>query len=260
MVNYGLIGRRLGHSFSACYFTQKFEESKSDERYDLYPLSQVEELIPLLENQRSLIGLNVTVPFKKSVIPLLSNLTLTTEAKAIGAVNTIRVHRNKDGEIVGYAAHNTDAEGFRESLKNILAGRNDVGSALVLGATGGAAAAVKYVLENDFGMSVTGVCRKRSDNTLRFEEVTPEIIKENLLIVNCTPLGMWPDVDSFPEIPYKALTSAHIGFDLVYYPAETAFLKRLKEAGATVSNGLEMLFLQADASYRFWQKGESMDM
>lgn len=256
MVGYGLIGRKIGHSFSASYFSEKFKREQVDAEYGLYPLDSIEMLPDLLDAHRNLVGLNVTIPFKRDVVEFIPYGNLTPEVHATGAVNTLRISRKPDGKIFMIEGHNTDVEGFRESLRRIVGDRKDIRESIVLGASGGAAGAVRYVLKNDFGMRLTCVSRDCKENIgvdwIRYEDITPLMVKEHKLIVNCTPLGMWPDIKEEPALPYHALTPEHIGFDLIYNPNETLFLSHFKDVGAIAVNGLEMLRLQAEASYRFW--------
>ncbi len=262
MVRYGLIGKSLGHSFSAEYFSRKFRQEGIDAEYSLFPLLHTDDIIPLINETPDLQGLNVTIPYKQSVIEVLKRhypaiVSLTKEAEEVGAVNTLRFCRDEKGKILSIEGHNTDVEGFKESISGTLLTRPDVGRALILGATGGAARAVAYVLQHFFHMKITGVARspqhfKAGFSILGYEDVDEKIIEENRLIVNCTPLGMWPDIQRSPEIPYHFLSPLHVGYDLIYNPSETLFLRHFTDAGATALNGLDMLHLQAEASYRFW--------
>lgn len=243
---YGLIGKKIGHSFSAQFFNEKFKREGIPEEYFLFPLENISLLPELIETHSELKGLNVTIPYKSSVIPYLNRLS--DEAKAMGAVNVIKIIRNKDNvELVGY---NSDSIGFRESLLPIL--RHDIKKALVLG-TGGASKAVEYVLSN-LGIKVTKVSRTPKENELRYDELSKEIMEENLLIVNTTPLGMFPDVDTMPPIPYNFLTPDHICYDVVYNPIETKFLKESTKAGALTKNGIDMLHLQAIGAWNIWSE------
>ncbi len=238
---YGLIGNPLGHSFSADFFNNKFEREGIDEHYSLFPLENIGELLPLLASNPGLKGLNVTIPYKKQVIPFLSEIS--DAAKEIGAVNVIKI--NSDGKLSGY---NTDSIGFRNSLTPLLAPH--VKKALVLG-TGGASLAVEYVLRN-LGLEVTKVSRKKTEGVITYSEITPDVMNSHHLIVNTTPLGTWPNTDASPDIPYHLLTSKHICHDLVYNPETTEFMRRSAEFGATVKNGFEMLIGQAIAAWEIW--------
>ncbi len=237
MKKYGLIGYPLSHSFSPGYFAVKFEESEiADCRYDLYPLTEIAEF----EDIQDCLGINVTIPYKEQVIPYLDELS--EEAKVIGAVNTIRF---LDGKKIG---HNTDAYGFANALSPLWESKKQPTKALVLG-TGGAAKAVWYVLDQ-LGISYKKVSRTKGDIT--YGELTPETIKEHHLIVNTTPLGMSPNDDTCPELPYDGITSDHYLYDLVYNPEKTLFLSQGASRGAVIKNGYQMLELQADRSWEIW--------
>lgn len=238
---YGLIGKPLGHSFSASFFNDKFEKENIPEHYSLFPLDNIGQLQQLLNDHPDLKGLNVTIPYKKEVIPFLSELS--EAASEIGAVNVIKF--GSDGKLSG---HNTDAIGFRNSIEPLL--EPHMKKALVLG-TGGASLAVAYVLRS-LGLQVTFVSRKSSPGMLTYSELTPEVIAENHVIVNTTPLGTWPDTDACPDIPYNLLTPAHLCHDLVYNPEITKFMRLANEYGAKVKNGLEMLKGQAVAAWEIW--------
>jgi len=259
MKQYGLIGYPLSHSFSKKYFADKFEkEHISDSGYHLFPIEHISELRGLLKKHPDLLGLNVTIPYKQSVLKYLD--WIEDDAKKIGAVNCIRIHAESpvdacfDGE-VGIVGHdfrlegfNTDMYGFEHSLKPLLKDRYD--RALVLG-DGGAAQAVKCVLEN-LGITFTVVTRKPLEGGILFKDLTQKNIKDNLIIINTTPLGMAPHVDEYPPIPYEAITDDHLLYDLVYNPEKTIFLQKGEEKGATIKNGLEMLILQAEKSWEIW--------
>lgn len=241
---YGLIGKRLGHSFSADFFNEKFKKESIEESYELLPIPSIDDLPRLISKHPDLKGLNVTIPYKEEVIEFLD--TLSEEANKIGAVNVIKIERkNSDFYLKGY---NSDCIGFRDSLIPLL--REDIRKALVLG-TGGASKAVRYVLDS-LGIESILVSRNPKNGQLSYHELTDEIIKNHPLIVNTTPLGMWPKIDEAPPIPYESLTPAHICYDLVYNPEETAFMKKAHANGAKVKNGLEMLHLQALAAWEIW--------
>lgn len=243
---YGIIGKPLGHSFSANFFNEKFKRENIDNHYELFPLQSIKDFTYILEQNPNLEGLNVTIPYKVEVIPLLNSLS--KEAAEIGAVNVIKFIRQNNGlYLEGY---NSDAIGFRNSLLPLI--KSDIKKALVLG-TGGASKAVGYVLK-ELGLTVTFVSRSSKENTLTYQQLNKEIIEENKLIVNTTPLGMFPDVNTCPSIPYEYLTSDHICYDVVYNPEETLFMKLSSERGAKVKNGLEMLHLQAHAAWDIWNK------
>ena len=226
------------------YFTEKFGREVIKAEYRNFPLADISEFESLVSKEGQLAGLNVTVPYKQQVIPYLDSLSET--AKHIGAVNTISFHRNEGG--MKLKGDNTDVAGFRRSLEENV--QKQHGSALVLG-TGGSSKAVCYVLEQ-LGIEYSLVSRSAGDARISYEEVDELRVAENLLIINTTPLGMHPRIDSFPAIPYEALTPQHLLFDLVYNPALTRFLALGKEQGATIVNGYDMLVYQAEASWKIW--------
>lgn len=251
---YGLIGRTLGHSYSAVFFNDKFLKEKIDARYDLYPLDSIENFPQLLDAHPRLAGLNVTIPYKVEVMEYLD--ALGEEAEAIGAVNVIRISY-KDGvrRLTGF---NSDAYGFTESLKHVMADAgiplpdaHEAPAALVLG-TGGASKAVAWSLRK-LGFCPQSVGRSHRDDCLSYDELTPQMVDSAAIIVNCTPLGTSPDTDKAAPFPYQYLHKGQICFDLVYNPAETLFMRICKAHGCTVSNGLEMLRLQAVGAWRIWE-------
>ncbi|MBO4250581.1 MAG: shikimate dehydrogenase [Paludibacteraceae bacterium] len=236
MRHYGIIGYPLLHSFSARYFNEKFATEKIEAEYSLYPV-QVEGLKSKVERLLdSLDGFNVTLPYKQAIIPFLERLDETAEA--IGAVNV--VHQR-----VGY---NTDCLGFMDSIQPLL--REYDHQALVLG-TGGASKAVCYGLRK-LGVTPTLVSRSPKEGMLGYNELTDEVISNHTIIVNCTPLGMLPEVDTCPPIPYEMISARHLLFDCVYNPEETLFLKKGKAQGAMIRNGIEMLYGQAKAAWKIW--------
>ncbi len=238
---FGLIGHLLGHSFSAGYFAEKFAAEGIEARYDNFDLDDIGEV----ETLRSLTGFNVTIPYKQAIISYLDGMS--DEARAIGAVNTVRV---ENGRFYGY---NTDVIGFRESLRDWLANDNAfVSKALVLG-TGGASKAVCYAL-TQLGIAWQLVSRTSKENALTYADLRADAAPffGIGLIVNCTPLGTFPNVDVCPDIPYDLLTPAVRFYDLVYNPEETLFLRRGREQGCPVKNGLEMLHRQAEAAWKIW--------
>lgn len=237
MKHYGLIGYPLGHSASAAYFTDKFGSLSIDARYSLYELENISELEPL---KAKLDGFNVTIPYKKAVIPYLT--TISSEAEAIGAVNCVKV--DSKGQLHGY---NTDVVGIRATLAQY----NLNGCRAIILGTGGAAAAVKYVLK-ELGMEVIVVSRKKGDGVICYSDITEELIASTKLIVNATPVGMYPHTDSTPELPYHVLNAEHILFDLIYNPAQTRFLSLGAAQGATTIGGGEMFWRQAEASWEIW--------
>ena len=251
MKRYGLLGEKLGHSFSQAYFTDKFKRSAlKDHRYDPFELPAIDALPGLLEDTPGLRGLNVTMPYKQSVIPYLT--TIDPLASAVGAVNTIAIG---PGRLTG---HNTDVHGFRTLIEPLLEGLQDPGSdirprALVLG-TGGASRAVAYVLREQ-GIRFRVVSRDRHRGDLTWDLLDRTVVGVCRLIINCTPLGMYPDVNSAPPLPYEAITPKHVLVDLVYNPAETTFLQRGRAAGARTAGGLVMLHAQAEEAWRIWNAG-----
>lgn len=252
MVRYGLIGKKLGHSFSKDHFTETFAAAGlRDHRYELHELADIQEFPALLKRHPDLRGLNVTIPYKEAVIPYLDELDPL--AAAVGAVNTIRI---TNGRTVGY---NTDVAGFRKLVGESLANLSDPGSAvrpraLILG-SGGASRAVAYLLR-EMGIRFRIVSRSRERGDLTWNMVDPTVIRLCRLIVNTTPLGMYPLVDAAPPLPYAALGSKHTLIDLVYNPPETTFLKHGLEHGARTIGGLMMLLMQAQEAWRIWQEHE----
>ena len=241
MRRFGLVGKKLSHSFSKLYFEEKFRnEGITDCEYLLYEISDPSEILKLVEADEELCGLNVTNPFKKAVIPYLDRMS--GDAAEIGAVNTILVENTPAGvQLVGY---NTDSYGFYDSLKGCTFRK-----ALILGC-GGAAAAVRHALRR---MSVETITVSRNQGSdLIYDMLDREIISSADLIVNCTPLGMFPDTVSCPPIPYEFITERHFLYDLVYNPEETVFLHEGRLRHAAVKNGLEMLHKQAEAAWKIW--------
>lgn len=242
---YGLIGKQLSHSFSKLYFDKKIKEACiKNVSYHLLPMDSLEDFHPLIKSNTRLQGLNVTIPYKIEIIKYLDKID--TVAKEINAVNVIQIHRNKHTyTCYGY---NTDVIGFEYILR-----KYDVSffkSAIVLG-TGGAAKAVAYVLKKR-NIPFRFVSRQNTADNLTFHSLNETLIFDTTLIINCTPLGMFPLVDTFPDIPYHALSSQHLLIDLVYNPAETLFLKKGKNQGATIENGYQMLCFQAEAAWKIW--------
>ncbi|HEX2534486.1 MAG TPA: shikimate dehydrogenase [Chitinophagaceae bacterium] len=238
---YGLIGKTLKHSFSQTYFTAKFErEGITDCGYRNFELSSIEELPRMLAEHPELRGFNITIPYKEDVLPYLH--ARNEVVAATGACNCVRII---EGKLHGF---NTDVIGFGQSLdRDRKAAHN---RALVLG-TGGAAKAVWYALEQR-SIPFTVVSRKKQADTLTYDDLDAGTIARHPLIINTTPLGMFPDTDSFPPLPYEALTAGHYLYDLVYNPEQTVFLSRGAERGAVTRNGYEMLLLQAEESWRIW--------
>lgn len=241
---FGLIGYPLGHSFSASYFSNKFSSEGIDAQYRNFPLVNISEFKELLKRETALTGLNVTVPYKQEIIAFMDSLGPT--ARAIGAVNTISFRRSKSRlELVG---DNTDVTGFRRSLAEHLEPYHK--SALVLG-TGGSSKAVVHVLEQ-LGIGITMVSRKPGPKLITYGEVDSALVDRSTLIINTSPLGMYPRLETYPDIPYQALSARHLLFDLVYNPEKTEFLARGEKYGASIVNGYDMLIYQAEASWEIW--------
>lgn len=244
MKKLGLIGYPLSHSFSKRYFQEKFlKQGIQGYEYELYSLESISLFPELLNKETHLVGLNVTIPYKQSILPYLDELSQA--AQQIGAVNTILI---KNGKKIGY---NTDYIGFQESLISFVGDQLSKIQALVLG-TGGASKAVQEALKS-LQIPFLLVSREASDLAICYQNLQAKHLQEHLLIINTTPLGMYPDTEKFPDIPYEAISKEHFLYDLVYNPAETIFLKKGKEKSAKTKNGLEMLYLQAEAAWKIWQ-------
>lgn len=241
----GLIGYPLGHSFSEGYFREKFEkENIQGVRYQNFPISSIDKLEDIIDEYPELSGLNVTIPYKEKVIQYLDQLDDT--AREVGAVNTIKIFRSgNDIELCGY---NTDVTGFTDALKPGL--RDDITSALILG-TGGASKAIRYALDK-LGIETVKVSSSGKPGCLSYKKLNKSVISDHKLIVNTTPLGTYPNVETYPDIPYEYLSPEHLMFDLVYNPEETVFLRNSKARGAVIQNGYEMLIGQAEASWKIW--------
>lgn len=249
MDKYGIIGFPLGHSFSRGFFTEKFAREGIDAQYLNFEIPDATMLRDVLRDNPELRGLNVTLPHKQAVIPLLDELS--DEAREIGAVNVIKVEfspfKGESGRVL--KGFNSDIIGFTESIRPLLQPWHK--KALILG-TGGASKAIRVGLSR-LGLEWTYVSRQNS-SLLNYSNLTPEVMEDYTVIVNCTPVGMFPKVDEAPNIPYECLTPRHLLFDCVYNPEDTLFMQRGRAQGATVKNGLEMLHLQALASWRFWNE------
>jgi shikimate dehydrogenase len=245
---YGLIGYPLGHSWSQAYFTQKFTDFRlTGSRYANFEMQTLENIKFWVKNTVHLQGFNVTIPHKVSVIQYLDQLTQV--AQQVGSVNTVRVVRN--GNEILLRGHNTDVYGFEMSIKPFL--KHNHHKALILG-TGGASRAVQYVLQK-LGVDVVLVSRNTGPGkTCMYNQLNKLLVQSYFLIVNTTPLGMFPHITSFPAIPYEYLTPDHFLIDLVYNPEETEFLKKGKQQGAMTLNGLPMLKLQAEEAWNFWNE------
>jgi len=249
MNTYGLIGYPLGHSFSRKFFTEKFAKEGIDAQYLNFEIPSIEEFPNIIRNSPTLKGLNVTIPYKQQVMQYLDDIS--EEAKAIGAVNVVKCQLSTVNCQLHLTGYNSDVIGFVESIKPLLKPHHK--KALILG-TGGASKAIRYGLEKKLGMETLFVSRSAREGMITYEEVTAEVLKEYEVIVNCSPVGMYPHVDECPALPYEAMNENNLLYDLVYNPLETLFMKKGAAQGATVKNGLEMLHLQAIASWEFWEK------
>lgn len=248
MDKYGLIGFPLGHSFSKSFFNEKFQNEGIDAEYINFEIKGIDELPEVLATNPELRGLNVTIPYKEKVLSFLDYISV--EARAIGAVNVIRVdHEGDDVVLKGY---NSDVIGFTKSIEPLLETFHR--KALILG-TGGASKAINYGLKS-LGLETVLVSRFERPGTIQYKDITPDVVKEYNVIVNCTPSGMFPHYDECPDLPYEALDNHNLLYDLIYNPDETLFMKKGRERGAQTKNGLEMLLLQAFASWDFWNGDE----
>ncbi|MBR7053934.1 MAG: shikimate dehydrogenase [Prevotella sp.] len=246
MERYGLIGYPLTHSFSLGYFNEKFQNEGIDAVYENFEIPQIEMLPEVIASHPDLCGLNVTIPYKEKVISYLDYVS--SEARAIGAVNVIKVvHRGKETILKGY---NSDVIGFKQSIEPMLESFHK--KALILG-TGGASKAINYCLKS-LGLETVFVSRYQRPGTIQYDKLTGEDVREYNVIVNCTPCGMYPHTNECPNLPYEAMDSHNLLYDLIYNPDETLFMHKGAKQGATVVNGLEMLLLQAFASWEFWHE------
>ena len=244
---YGLIGKTLKHSFSGDYFAKKFQKLRLDATYRLWEMEDVPDLHAFARQNPTLKGFNVTIPFKRTVVPYMDELGKT--AMLTGSVNVVKVVRNRDEILL--KGFNTDVVGFEESLKPLIKNRKLI-RALILG-SGGSAHSVAFVLRK-LGIYFNFVTRyPKKLEMMGYSWITPAVMKEYKLIVNTTPLGMYPKTNEAPDLPYGLLTPEHILFDLIYNPEETLFLKKGREQGAVTKNGLEMLKIQAEESWKIWK-------
>jgi shikimate dehydrogenase len=240
---YGLIGKSLSHSFSKKYFTEKFlNENISHCRYQNFEVKDADKEIPQLKKLSGLSGLNVTIPYKSEIISFLDELT--EEAKEINACNCIKI---KDGKWIGY---NTDTIGFEKSFISYLKPFHK--KALILG-TGGASKAVAFVLKK-LRIEFLEVSRnkKAGSSAITYENLSREILEEYLVVINTTPIGMFPKENEFPSLPYQYISHQHYFFDLIYNPGKTLFLAKAEEKGAAIANGEKMLHIQAEESWKIW--------
>lgn len=246
MRHFGLLGKSLSHSFSKDYFLEKFKsENITNCQYDLFPVSEISELKILLEQNPNLEGLNITIPYKEAALQFCTDFD--QDAKRIGAVNVLKI--SKEGKVKGF---NTDNIAFEKTIEGLI--EKDE-RAIILG-TGGASKAIAYTfskLGNEYLIASRNPDNSKQ-NQIAYEEISPRLIKSIKLIINTTPLGMFPDIKSFPNINYNSLNKNHILYDLIYNPTETEFLRRGRERGAKTINGLEMLKIQAELSWDIWNK------
>lgn len=246
MKKLGLIGFPLSHSFSQKYFNNKFsKEHIVDFQYLNFQIQSLEQLDEILNNNPELIGLNVTVPFKREIISFLDDMDET--ALEVGAVNTIKITKKNDKQFL--KGYNTDITGFKKSLVPLLKEHHK--NALILG-TGGAASAVAFVLKK-LNIEHKFVSRNKERKILHYSDLTEDLIRTNTLIINTTPVGTFPRTEEYPEIPYFAITPHHLLYDLIYNPVESQFLRKGKKREAAVKNGQEMLEIQAEESWKIWK-------
>ena len=239
--NYGLVGKNISYSFSQGYFTEKFKAmGLTNYSYRNYDFQSIEDFEVIVKEEEHLSGINVTIPYKEAVIPYLA--AMDPEAEKIGAVNTIKFTEN------GLKGYNTDAYGFKTALQPLI--KNGHNKALILG-TGGASKAIAYVLA-ELNISFKYVSRNPSDGQLSYEQLDNGIMKSHTLIINCTPLGTFPNVGQKPDIPYEHVGPDHLLFDLIYNPEKSAFLEEGENRGAAITNGLKMLQLQAEKAWEIW--------
>ncbi len=247
MKTYGLIGYRLGYSFSKGFFTDKFErEGLKEHEYVNFELNTISEFPSIFKKNDHIAGLNCTIPYKQEIMPYLDEVD--EEATQVGAINTVKIIRSADQtKLKGF---NTDIYGFENSLMPMLNKKHK--KALILG-TGGASKAIKHILDkNDIDYLSASIDEELFDKEIRYEQIDAALLKEYLIIIHATPLGTFPKVDNCPSIPYEHITSDHVLFDLVYNPELTLFLKKGLEKGASIKNGLEMLHLQAIKAWEVW--------
>ena len=241
---FGLLGRNISYSFSKGYFTDKFNsENFAGCTYENFDIPEIDAFAEVIKNTSDLKGLNVTIPYKETILPFLD--TLSKKATLIGAVNTIKI--TKKGKLKGY---NTDYYGFKKSLQPLLLPHHK--KALILG-TGGASKGVAFALD-ELGITYTFVSRELKENTIDYKRINATTFDNYHIIINATPVGTSPDVEAFPIIPYEFFTDKHIAYDLIYNPAETQFLKKAKQHGAQIKNGLDMLIFQAEKAWKIWNK------
>ena len=241
MVKFGLIGKNIGYTFSKDYFNKKIKKERRKASYDIFDIANINEIHTILENNKNLRGLNVTIPYKESVIPFLD--IIDKESKAIGAVNTIKI--DKKNKLIGY---NTDHYGFAKAIADFFPIKNK--KAIILG-NGGSSKAIDYVLKM-MAFETLVVSRKKTNSSITYDKLDEDIISSHHLIVNCTPLGTFPNIHDYPHIPYKFVGKDHLLFDLTYNPQVTEFMEIGMIQGARVSNGYKMLINQAEKSWKIW--------
>jgi len=241
---YGLVGKNIAYSFSKKYFTERFLKTNASHcAYENFDISEIQQFTEVLKNNPNLVGLNVTIPYKEAILPYLDSLS--KKSAEIGAVNVIRF--TKSGKLKGY---NSDAYGFKKALEPMLQEHHK--KALILG-TGGASKAVAYALK-ELGILYTFVSREATENTIDYTRINATTFDNFQIVINCTPLGTSPNVKESPPIPYQFFTEKHIAFDLIYNPEETQFLKKAKQKGAIIQNGMAMLAFQAEKAWQIWNK------
>lgn len=251
MKTFGLIGHRLGYSFSRNFFTEKFsQENLLDHEYVNFELDSIEEFSGIFEQGREIGGLNCTIPYKQQIMPFLDEIDL--EAAQIGAVNTVKItYKNGQRYLKGF---NTDIYGFEHSIRPMLEEKHK--KALILG-TGGASKAIKHILNKLKIEFISATIEQECfEKEIRYNQINEQVMREYLVIIHATPVGTFPNVEECPAIPYQFITSDHVCFDLVYNPEETFFLTKAKVQGAKTKNGLEMLHLQAIKAWEIWNKEE----
>ena len=248
---YGLLGKNISYSFSKKYFTEKFEKLElTNLKYQNFDIPEIEEFPFLLyHREHEFRGINVTIPYKQSVMRYLDEIDV--DAKEIGAVNTIKI--TDDNKLHGY---NTDFYGFKKSIEPLL--KNHHKKALILG-TGGASKAIAYALKK-LNIEYKFVSRKSADNVFLYEALNEQIIEEYTVIINCSPLGTHPNIEESPNIPYEFISEKHLLFDLIYNPSETKFLQLGKKNGAVIKNGLDMLAFQAEKSWEIWNSEKNFNL
>ena len=248
MKKFGLIGYPLGHSFSKNFFNEKFHSENIDAEYVNFEIPSIDDVLKVIVANPNLEGFNVTIPYKEQIMQYLDGID--EAAKEIGAVNVVKLERSKNGK-VKLTGYNSDVIGFTQSIEALLEPQHK--KALILG-TGGASKAINYSL-NKLGLDTLFVSRSRKDEkTITYQDITPEIMNEYKVLVNCTPVGMYPQADECPDIPYEFLTPEHLVYDLLYNPDTTLLMKKSSDNGAVVKNGIEMLLLQAFASWDIWNR------